>query len=68
MLAHLKDVSVEGAEVDTPEFGQGVFPHDLYLDFLKTRRPDLSIILEHLPFDHIPAAVQRIYEISGIKQ
>jgi len=61
VLAHLKDVSAEGAEVATPEFGEGVFPHKLYLDFLRTRRPDLPIILEHLPLDHIPAAIQRIY-------
>jgi sugar phosphate isomerase/epimerase len=64
VLAHLKDVSAEGAEIDTPEFGAGVFPHKRYFDFLRTHRPDLPIILEHLPFDHIPAAIQRIREIA----
>ncbi|MSP12294.1 MAG: sugar phosphate isomerase/epimerase [Chloroflexi bacterium] len=64
VLAHLKDVSAAGAEMDTPEFGTGVFPHKLYLDFLRTRRPDLPVILEHLPFDRIPAAIQRIHAIA----
>ncbi len=63
VLAHLKDVSAEGAEAGTPEFGQGIFPHRLYLDFLGTRRPDLPIILEHLPLDHIPAAIRRLREL-----
>jgi sugar phosphate isomerase/epimerase len=66
VLAHLKDVSPDGAESDTPEFGTGVFPHRLYLKFLKTRRPDLPIILEHLPFDHIPAALQRLHELMDV--
>lgn len=64
VLAHLKDVSAEGAEIDTPEFGTGVFPHKLYFEFLKNRRPDLPIILEHLPLDHIPAAVERIHRLA----
>jgi sugar phosphate isomerase/epimerase len=63
VLVHLKDVSSEGAEVDTPEFGQGVYPHKLFLDFLRTRRPDLPLIIEHLPFDHIPAAIRLIHKI-----
>jgi sugar phosphate isomerase/epimerase len=62
VLAHLKDVSSDGAETDTPEFGTGVFPQLMYLRYLKTRRPDLPIILEHLPFEHIPAAIIRIHE------
>jgi len=65
VLAHLKDVSAEGAEIDTPEFGSGVFPHKRYFDFLRTHRPDLPIILEHLPFEHIPAAIRLIGEIMG---
>lgn len=64
VLAHLKDVSEKGAEIDTPEFGTGVFPHKLYFEFLKNRRPDLPIILEHLPLDHIPAAVDRIHQLA----
>lgn len=63
VLAHLKDVSAQGAEVDTPEFGTGVFPHARYLRFLREQRPDLPIILEHLPFDHIPAAIERIQQM-----
>lgn len=66
VLAHLKDVSAEGAEAGTPEFGQGVFPHRLYLDFLRRRRPDLPIILEHLPLDHIPMAIQRLRELVAV--
>ena len=65
VIAHLKDVSAEGAESATPEFGQGVFPHRVYLDFLRTRRPDLPIILEHLPFAHVPAAIRLIHAIAG---
>jgi sugar phosphate isomerase/epimerase len=60
VLAHLKDVGVEGAERDTPEFGTGVFPQRRYVEFLRARRPDLPLILEHLPFEHIPAAVRRL--------
>ena len=62
-LAHLKDVSAAGAEIDTPEFGQGVFEAYPYLAFLRARRPDLPIILEHLPFDHIPTAIERIHQV-----
>jgi sugar phosphate isomerase/epimerase len=60
VLAHLKDVGAEGAEKDTPEFGHGVFPFPPYIEFLRTRRPDLPLVLEHLPFDHIPAAIERL--------
>ncbi len=65
VLAHLKDVSARGAEVETPEFGMGVFPQKLYLSFLRTHRPDLPLILEHLPFDHIPAAIQRVRALTA---
>jgi sugar phosphate isomerase/epimerase len=66
VLAHLKDVAAEGAEVNTPEFGTGVFPHKLYLDFLRKRRPDLPLILEHLPFERIPSAIQRLRGLCGV--
>ena len=66
VLAHLKDVSPEGAEKGTPEFGMGVFPQRLYLDFLRARRPDLPLILEHLPLDHIPAVIQRVQALTAI--
>jgi sugar phosphate isomerase/epimerase len=62
VLAHLKDVSAEGAEVGTPEFGSGVFPYQPYLRFLKHRRPDLPLILEHLPMEHLPMALARLRE------
>ena len=65
VIAHLKDVSLEGAERDTPEFGLGVFTQQHYLAFLRTRRPDLPLILEHLPWEHIPAVIERIYNTSG---
>jgi sugar phosphate isomerase/epimerase len=60
VLAHVKDVSAGGAEAGTPEFGLGVFPHDKYLDFLRTRRPDLPIILDDLPRAHIRVAAERV--------
>jgi sugar phosphate isomerase/epimerase len=60
VLAHLKDVGEESAEVSTIEFGTGVFPQQPYVDFLVIRRPDLPRILEHLPLDHVPAAAERV--------
>jgi sugar phosphate isomerase/epimerase len=60
LLAHLKDVSREGAEADTPAFGQGVFPQRLYLDFLRKERPDLPLILEHTSVDQIPGVLQKV--------
>ena len=43
VLAHLKDVSEDGAEAETPEFGTGVFPQRVYVEFLAERRPDLPL-------------------------
>jgi len=59
VIAHLKDVDARGAEVDTPMFGDGVFPFPIYVEFLRNQRPDLPVIHEHLPFDEIPAASER---------
>jgi sugar phosphate isomerase/epimerase len=64
VIAHLKDVSPEGAEVDTPEFGTGIFPQGRYLRFLKEQRPDLPLIFEHLPVEHIPAAIRRVQDLQ----
>ncbi len=60
VLAHLKDVSQAGAEIDTPAFGQGVFPQQLYLDFLQRERPDLPLILEHVSVDQVPEVLQKV--------
>jgi sugar phosphate isomerase/epimerase len=60
VLAHLKDVDVGGAEAGTPEFGLGVFAQAPYLEFLRTRRPDLALIVEHLPLAHVPDVRNRI--------
>lgn len=60
VLAHLKDVDPEGADAGTIEFGTGAFTQAPYLEFLATRRPDLTMILEHLPLDHVPAAIERV--------
>jgi sugar phosphate isomerase/epimerase len=65
VLAHLKDVDPGGAEVATGEFGTGVFPQDVYLEFLAARRPDLPLILEHLPLDHVLAAAGQVRELAG---
>ncbi|MCB9423370.1 MAG: sugar phosphate isomerase/epimerase [Ardenticatenaceae bacterium] len=65
VIAHLKDVSAAGAEVDTPEFGTGVFPQERYIKFLKTQRPDLPLIFEHLPLAHMPTAVERLQTIAA---
>jgi sugar phosphate isomerase/epimerase len=65
VLAHLKDVDAGGAEVATGEFGTGVFPQQMYLEFLAARRPDLPLILEHLPLDHVPEASRRVHERAG---
>jgi sugar phosphate isomerase/epimerase len=65
VLAHLKDVDPGGAEVGTGEFGTGVFPQGVYLKFLAERRPDLPLILEHLPLDHVPEASGRVRELAA---
>ena len=59
VLAHLKDVGVEGEKTTRPEFGTGVFVQQPYLDFLRRQRPDLPLILEHLPLEHVPTAIER---------
>jgi sugar phosphate isomerase/epimerase len=59
VLAHLKDVGVDGHKTTRPEFGKGVFRHAPYLEFLRTRRPDLPLVLEHLPLKHVPDAIAR---------
>jgi sugar phosphate isomerase/epimerase len=64
VLAHLKDVDPGGAETGTGEFGTGVFPQDVYLEFVAERRPDLPLILEHLPLDHVPDAARRVRELT----
>ena len=64
VLGHLKDVDPGGAETGTGEFGSGVFPQGVYLEFLAERRPDLPLILEHLPLDHVPEAARRVRELA----
>src|SRR6266540_3084919 len=63
VLAHLKDVDPGGAEVATIEFGTGGFSQEVYLEFLATRRPDLPVILEHLPLEHVSAAIGRVRDL-----
>jgi sugar phosphate isomerase/epimerase len=60
VLAHLKDVDAGGAEAGTPEFGTGVFSQLPYLEFLRTRRPDLDLVIEHLPLAHVPDVRRRL--------
>ena len=65
VLAHLKDVDPRGADVATIEFGTGGFAQREYLAFLATRRPDLPLILEHLPLEHVRAAIGRVHALSS---
>ena len=65
MIAHLKDVGKDGAEKDTPAFGKGVFPQKVYAEFLRTRRPDLPIIIEHQPFAEIPETIRAYKAMAG---
>ena len=60
VAAHLKDVAPEGAEAATPELGTGVFAQRPYLEFLRDRRPDLDLVVEHLPPEHFPAVIERV--------
>jgi len=60
VLAHLKDVSPGGAQAGTPEFGTGAFSQLPYLEFLRARRPDLDLVVEHMPLDHVPAVRRRV--------
>jgi sugar phosphate isomerase/epimerase len=63
VLAHLKDVSPDGAEAGTPEFGTAAFAQRPYLEFLRARRPDLDLIVEHMPLEHAPAVRRRLDEL-----
>jgi sugar phosphate isomerase/epimerase len=65
VLAHLKDVDVEDGATVRPAFGTGVFAQEPYLEFLRTRRPDLPLILEHLPLDAIPTVKRHAEELVG---
>ncbi|MFQ3620671.1 MAG: TIM barrel protein [Spirochaetales bacterium] len=60
ILAHIKDVNPSGAEKGTPEYGEGVFNLDRYLQFLAEKRPDLPLVLEHLPHEHMPTVMERV--------
>jgi sugar phosphate isomerase/epimerase len=63
VLAHVKDVDPGGAEAGTPEFGTGVFAQRPYLEFLRARRPDLDLIAEHMPLEHVPAVRHRVDDL-----
>ncbi len=67
VIAHLKDVGERGAEHDTPELGAGVFEYGPYLEFLRDRRPDLALVLEHLPLEHVPGAIETVRGMIEIK-
>lgn len=60
VLAHIKDVNPAGAEKGTPEYGEGGFIIDGYLKFLRDQRPDLPLVLEHLPHEHMPIVIDRV--------
>ena len=60
VLAHVKDVSPQGAHAGTPAFGTGAFSQRPYLEFLRTRRPDLDLVAEHMPLEHVPEVRRRV--------
>jgi sugar phosphate isomerase/epimerase len=64
VVAHLKDVNPLGAEAGSPSFGTGAFEQGPYLRFLRQRRPDLPLILEHLPLEEIPQAIERVRAVA----
>jgi sugar phosphate isomerase/epimerase len=64
VVAHLKDVSPLGAEAGSPSFGAGAFRQAPYLRFLRERRPDLPLILEHLPLEEVPQAIERVRAVA----
>ena len=64
MVAHLKDVNPLGAEAGSPSFGTGAFDQAPYLRFLRERRPDLPLILEHLPLEEVPQAIARVRAVA----
>lgn len=66
VIAHLKDVDPLGAEAGSPSFGTGAFEQAPYLEFLRARRPDLPLILEHLPLEEVPAAIERVRAVAGV--
>ena len=65
VVAHLKDVDPRGVEAGSPAFGTGIFSQGPYLQFLRDRRPDLTLILEHLPLEETPGAIRRVREIAS---
>jgi sugar phosphate isomerase/epimerase len=65
VLAHLKDVGIDGERTTRPEFGTGVFHHERLLEFLRMRRPDLPLVLEHLPLEHVTDAITRVESYSA---
>ena len=65
VIAHLKDVAPGGANLGTPELGTGIFQQSPYLEFLRDRRPDLDLIVEHLPLEHIPAVIRRVDALTS---
>ncbi len=65
VAAHLKDVAPGGAESGTPELGTGIFAQRPYLEFLRDRRPDLDLTVEHLPPEHIPAVMEQVAALSA---
>jgi sugar phosphate isomerase/epimerase len=63
VIAHLKDIDPGGADVGTIELGTGIFEQAPYLRFLRERRSDLDLIVEHQPLDHIPQVLARVRDV-----
>ena len=42
----------------------GAFEQVPYLRFLRERRPDLPLILEHLPLEEVPQAITRVRALA----
>ena len=65
VLAHLKDVAAEAERGRDPELGTGIFAQRPYLEFLRDRRPDLDLVVEHLPPEHVVRVTEIVRRLVG---
>ena len=63
VLAHLKDVSPTALPRERRSSALASSHSLPYLEFLRARRPDLDLIAEHMPLEHVPAVRRRLDEL-----